>query len=114
MPAVDPVTLEPELTSIDIDINEDITKEIASGIWTEVYADCASGRIYLNMWEIWEGINLVGFPKGAPNPRRVEDPLKWILWAAGKDRPLFSGGSSARKRRCWSLQGNIRDGLTTG
>ena len=97
MPAVDPVTLEPELTSIDIDINEDITKEIASGIWTEVYADCASGRIYLNMWEIWEGINLVGFPKAPrPNPRRVEDPLKWILWRLGRIG-LFSGGSSAEK-----------------
>ena len=32
----------------------------------------------MNMWEIWEGINLVGFPKGAPNPRRVEDPLKLL------------------------------------
>jgi hypothetical protein len=97
MPAVDPVTLEPELTSIDIDINEDITKEIASGIWTEVYADCASGRIYLNMWEIWEGINLVGFPKGAPNPRRVEDPLKWILWRLGRIGPYFQADPQPKK-----------------
>ena len=70
---------------------------IASGIWTEVYADCASGRIYLNMWEIWEGINLVGFPKGAPNPRRVEDPLKWILWRLGRIGPYFQADPQPKK-----------------
>ena len=49
------------------------------------------------MWEIWEGINLVGFPKGAPNPRRVEDPLKWILWRLGRIGPYFQADPQPKK-----------------
>lgn len=90
-PAVDPGTLEPELRPIEVDRQTPITEEIASNILTEIYADCAEygDRIYLTMWEVWQQINLVGYPKGSPNPRRVEDPLKWILWRLGKIGPYF-------------------------
>ena len=43
----------------------------------------------MNLWEVAEEINLVGYPTANPNPRRIEEPVKWILWKLGHLEPYF-------------------------
>lgn len=84
-----PVTKE-DGSAIEFDFATTITKDIAEQIITEIRADsvdCPS--INLNLWDVCQDINLVGYPNAEPSPRRVEDPLKWIMWQRGLIGPFF-------------------------
>lgn len=72
-----------------------VTAENASGITTEIFAESIQGgyvdRIQLDFWEIAsESINPIGFPIADPNPKRIEEPLKWILWQKRLLAPFFT------------------------
>lgn len=65
-----------------------IPADIAKALPTGIVADCVHGdRIELTLWDVAEGVSLIGYPKGDPNPVRVEEPLKWILWQMGMIGP---------------------------
>lgn len=73
---------------------ESVTAENASGITTEIFAESIQGgyvdRIQLDFWEIAsESIDPIGFPIADPNPKRIEEPLKWILWQKRLLAPFF-------------------------
>ena len=58
---------------------------------TTIFADCVHGdRIVLTLWDVAEGVSLMGYPQGDPNPVRVEEPLKWILWQLAMIGPEIS------------------------
>lgn len=90
-PIPDPTTGQVMPEPIVFDPAVSITKENAGGILTEIYADSEFGsRIYLNLWEVFAEINRVSYPMAAPNPRRFEEPLKWILWRLGLIGPYYT------------------------
>ena len=75
---------------IEFDYTTAITRELAEEIETEIRADsvdCPS--INLTLWDVAQGVNLIGYPMSEPAPRRVEDPLKWILWQQKLIGPFF-------------------------
>lgn len=77
-------------SAIVFDTTESITRENAEDLITEVRADnvdCPS--IYLSLWDVYQELNLVGYPVSEPAPRRVADPLKWILWQLELIGPFF-------------------------
>lgn len=68
-----------------------IPADIGKTIQTAIFADCVHGdRIVLNLWDVAEGVSLMGYPQGDPNPVRVEEPLKWILWQLAMIGPEIS------------------------
>lgn len=78
--------------AIEFSITENVNERNCQGITTEVFADCEHGRLHLSLWDIVsEKITLVGYPKSFPNPRRVEEPLKWMLWIKKKIGPDYVG-----------------------
>ena len=84
------LTCEGEPARIEFDVQTTITKEIAEKIITEIRGDsvdCPS--IHLTLWDVAQAVNLVGYPMSEPAPRRVEDPLKWILWQLEEIGPSF-------------------------
>ncbi|MBR6825701.1 MAG: hypothetical protein IKM59_04050 [Oscillospiraceae bacterium] len=67
--------------AISFPVEESIHPDNASKIITEIRADSVdSDSIYLTLWDVATEINLTGYPMSDPAPRRVEDPLKWIMW----------------------------------
>ena len=78
---------EPIVLPLDEDINQ-ITGE---KIVTQIYADNVDNlyeRIYLSLWDV-QNVMLQSYPMGDPNPRRIEDPLRWILWRTGRIGPYY-------------------------
>lgn len=89
-PIPDAVTGQVQTEPIVFAPEESVTSKNAGKILTEIYADSEFGsRIYLNLWEIFSQINRVSYPMAAPNPRRFEEPLKWILWRLGLIGPYY-------------------------
>lgn len=86
---------------IEFGYDEAITEANSKDIETEIYADPVHGkRVYLGFWQIASGrqINLVGYPSAHPNPRRVEEPLKWILWRLKKIKPYYLRAEEPSKK----------------
>ena len=46
-------------------------------------------EITLSLFDIVEGIDLLGFPVANPDPRRIEEPFLWILWQLKLVPPYF-------------------------
>ncbi len=76
-----------------------ITKGEAEGIITEIRADSEEGKpIHLTLWDVAAGVNLIGYPVSEPSPRRIGEPLKWILWKLGMIGPYYMPGDPPRRR----------------
>ena len=79
--------------AITFPLDQAISRENGEPVITEIYAESIQDgfvdRIQLNLWEVAEEINLVGYPTANPNPRRIEEPVKWILWKLGHLEPYF-------------------------
>lgn len=76
---------------IEFSCGESITKKNSANIITEIRADSVdSESIYLSLWDVVQEVNLTGYPMADPAPRRVEDPLKWIMWKLRLMGPYFS------------------------
>lgn len=83
-------TCQKDGTEIEIRLQEDITAKNAKSIITDIRADSEEGQPeYLTLWDVASEINLVGYPVSDPAPRRIGDPLKWILWKLGIIGPDF-------------------------
>lgn len=83
-----PCTLMPPI-SPDEDLTEDLMRTIQTDIEGE--RDNAGTPISLPLTlDAAVNENLVSFPAGSPNPRRVEEPLQWILWKMGLLEPGFA------------------------
>lgn len=85
-----PVRME-DGSPIEFDYSVTITKDMCEHIVTEIRADsvdCPS--INLTLWDVFQEINLIGYPMAEPSPRRVEDPLKWIMWQLRLIGPYFA------------------------
>lgn len=75
---------------IQIDPAQDITESNAKNIITQICANSEQGTSeQLSLWDVAHEINLVGYPVSDPNPRRIGDPLKWILWKLRIIEPYF-------------------------
>lgn len=75
---------------IEFPYTTSIDKKTADGIVTEIRADSETGKsIHLSLWDVVADVNLVGYPVAAPAPRRIGDPLKWILWQLELIGPYF-------------------------
>ena len=101
---------------IEFDYNTTITREMAEEITTEIRGDsvdCPS--INLTLWDVAQAVNLVGYPMSEPAPRRVEDPLKWILWQLKLIGPFFDARPMppkpflASKRRYEEMLQEVRE-----
>lgn len=116
-PIPDPLTGEPVLEPIRFSPQESVTRETASAILTEIYADSEyDTRIYLTLWEVFSEINRISYPMSSPDPRRFEEPLKWILWRLGLIGPYYdappqpdqrfleSGRRYQERLRAWEAQ----------
>lgn len=67
-----------------------ITKQTAAGIVTEIIGySTHADPLYLDLWDVAAEVNLTGYPVADPSPRRVGDPLKWILWKLGLIGPYY-------------------------
>lgn len=67
-----------------------ISKKNASDIVTEIVAfSTHADPIHLTLWDAAVEVNLTSYPVADPSPRRVGDPLKWILWKRGLIGPYF-------------------------
>ena len=76
-----------------------ITKQNAAGLITEVVAvSTHADPIYLSLWDCAAEVNLTSYPVADPSPRRVGDPLKWILWKRGLIGPYFNPELPRRKK----------------
>ena len=76
---------------IRIPLDKNITADNSKDIVTEICAYSEQGRpIYLTLWDVASAINLVGYPISSPNPRRVGEPLKWLLWKMEKVGPYYA------------------------
>ena len=76
-----------------------ITKQNASDIVTEVQASSTEAdTIYLTLWDAAAEVNLTSYPIADPSPRRVGDPLKWILWKRGLIGPYFVAEPAREKK----------------
>ncbi len=89
-----------------------VTAENTAGITTEIFAESIQGgyvdRIQLDFWEIAsESINPIGYPIADPNPKRIEEPLKWILWQKRLLAPSFVP-SPAPTKRLLEFQGSYQ------
>ena len=85
-------------TPIVFDKTISITKDNAEDLVTEIRADhvdCPS--IYLSLWDVYQELNLVGYPMSEPAPRRVADPLKWIMWQREMIGPHFVEAPTPKK-----------------
>lgn len=82
----------PSQLSCGIPENKAITDEFARTVETDIQGERVSfGKAVsytLNLEEV-RTISLIGYPSGNPNPRRVEEPLQWILWKMGQIEPEF-------------------------
>ena len=71
---------------------QDITEEFARNVQTDLVGERFSYgqvlRCQLTLADVMT-INVLGYPAGDPNPRRVEEPLQWILWRMGLLAPVF-------------------------
>ncbi len=75
---------------ITFELNQNITKANASKIITEVRGDSVDcDSICLSLWDVAQELNLTGYPMSDPAPRRVGDPLKWIMWKLELMPPYF-------------------------
>ncbi len=78
--------------SCEIPVEQDITTEFAAtvetGLYGERYAFDQTMRYRLTLADVME-MNVLGYPASDPNPRRVEEPLQWILWRMGLLDPTF-------------------------
>ena len=86
--------LDKDGAPISFPIDTSITAETASGIVTEIFAESHQGgyvdRIYLGLWEVAsQSINPIGYPTAPPNPRRIAEPIRWILWKKRYLEPYF-------------------------
>lgn len=82
------LTQDGEPIEFPFDVN--ITKANATNIITEIRGDSVdSDSIYLTLWDVAQDIDLTGYPTADPAPRRVEDPLKWIMWKLRLMGPYF-------------------------
>lgn len=85
-------------TPIQLPKDARITERNARDIITEVRGDTVDGMSeYLTLWDVASEINLVGYPVADPNPRRIGDPLKWILWKLGIIGPYFEPEAAGSK-----------------
>lgn len=80
-----------------------ITAENATGISTEIFAESVQDgyvdKIYLDLWDVAsESINPVGYPIAEPNPRRIEEPIKWILWQKRLLAPTYTPSPAPTKK----------------
>ena len=56
-------------------------------------------KIYLDLWDVAsESINPVGYPIAEPNPRRIEEPIKWILWQKRLLAPTYTPSPAPTKK----------------
>lgn len=75
---------------INIPLDKQIEEKNAKEIITEIRAFSEKGRpIYLTLWDVATEVNLVGYPISSPAPRRVGEPLKWLLWKKEKVGPYY-------------------------
>lgn len=117
--------LKKDGTPISFPTDTSITAENASGIETEIFAESHQGgyvdRIYLDLWEVAsQSINPIGYPTAPPNPRRIAEPIRWILWKKHYLDPYFypdpkpEKGLFMSKRRyeslleSWALQNEVK------
>ena len=74
---------------IEFPLDVSITKANSEHIVTEIRGDSVDcDSIYLTLWDA-QYVNLTGYPMADPAPRRVEDPLKWIMWKLRLMGPYF-------------------------
>ena len=78
---------------IILPVTTDLTDDVLN-IETEITAvtKFATGdvkEITLTLYDIYKGIDLLGFPVANPDPRRIEEPFLWILWQLEKVPPYF-------------------------
>ncbi len=72
---------------------QDLTDELMRSIQTDIVGERENaGNIISFPLTLDEVVNenLVSYPAGAPNPRRVEEPLQWVLWKMGLLEPEFA------------------------
>lgn len=79
-----------------------ITQETTANITTEIFAESIQNghvdRIHLDFWEIAsESINPIGYPTAPPNPRRIAEPIRWILWKKRFMAPYFNPSLPPKK-----------------
>lgn len=85
-------------TPIVFEKDVDITKELAEELITEIRADKVDyPSIFLSLWDVYQELNLVGYPMSEPAPRRVADPLKWIMWQLELIGPFFEEAPTPQK-----------------
>lgn len=86
---------KPIVIPLDKRIEEVDPKDIV----TDICAFCEKGKpIYLTLWDVAAGVNLVGYPISDPAPRRVGEPLKWLLWKLEKIGPRYVTDPVPRKK----------------
>ncbi len=86
-------------TPIVIPTSKGITESEAKDIITEIRADSEQGKaIHLTLWDVAAGVNLIGYPVSEPSPRRIGEPLKWILWKLEKIGPYYMPGDPPKKK----------------
>lgn len=75
-----------------------------SGFETEIQAATTFGDvIHLTLWDVYAGVQLVGYPIADPNPRRIGEPLRWILWKLRKIGPYYCPDPMP-ERKFWQSQ----------
>lgn len=74
-----------------IEPDQDLTPELLHTIQTDIVGERDEGRLISYQLTLEEACytSMVGYPAGSPNPRRVEEPLQWILWKMGLMEPEF-------------------------
>lgn len=77
---------EPITVPIDRNIDRDLyLNDVVTEIKASNVRDPSAPEIYLTMGQVLGDINLVSYPVGNPNPRRLAEPVQWILWQLSPD-----------------------------
>lgn len=80
------------------DITEEFARSVQTDLWGERFSYGQVLRCQLTLADVMT-INVLGYPAGDPNPRRVEEPLQWILWRMGLLAPAFQPEPEPEKPR---------------
>lgn len=92
-------------SAIEFPYDQDITEWNARDIVADIKADSEFGdSIHLSLWDVAADVDLIGYPVADPAPRRIGDPLKWILWKLRLVGPYYPYADPGKKPILWSAK----------